>query len=65
MGIDFTSEDYLSANRPLDGTHSPHPMSMDMDTSIDEEARRIMGIKGLIPPTVEGFSKQEKRCKLH
>lgn len=60
------SEDYLHAHRPVDGTHSPHPMSMDtLDTHFDEETRRIMGIKGLVPPAVEGFSKQEKRCMLH
>lgn len=59
------SEDYLHAHRPTDGTHSPHPMSLDtLDTHFDEETRRIMGIKGLVPPAVEGFSKQEKRCML-
>jgi len=35
---------------------------MDFDTSFDEAARRQLGIKGLVPPAIENYSKQEKRC---
>ncbi|KAI5778003.1 hypothetical protein EDC01DRAFT_623387 [Geopyxis carbonaria] len=53
----------MSVHRSFtDGTHSPHPASIDFDTSFDEEARKALHIKGLVPPAIEGFSKQEKRC---
>ncbi|KAA8911667.1 hypothetical protein FN846DRAFT_773834 [Sphaerosporella brunnea] len=46
----------------IDGTSSPHPTTIDFDTSFDQAARKALHIQGLVPPAVEGFSKQERRC---
>lgn len=47
----------------IDGTGTPHPTTIDFDTSFDEAARKALHIQGLVPPAVEGFSKQERRCE--
>lgn len=45
----------------IDGTHSPH--TIDFDTSFGDAARKALHIQGLVPPAIEGFSKQERRCE--
>lgn len=62
-----SSFDFSHMKFQIDGSSSssPHPTTIDFDTSFDEAARKALHIQGLVPPAVEGFSKQERRCKLH
>ncbi|KAI5785446.1 hypothetical protein FPQ18DRAFT_351669 [Pyronema domesticum] len=46
----------------IDGSGTPHPTTIDFDTSFDISARKALHIQGLVPPAIEGFSKQERRC---
>ena len=57
------SFDFQNMKFQLDGSGSPHPTTIDFDTSFDEAARKALHIQGLVPPAVEGFSKQERRCE--
>lgn len=57
------SLDFSHIKFHIDGSHSPHPTTIDFDTSFDEAARKALHIRGLVPPAVEKFSKQERRCE--
>jgi hypothetical protein len=58
------SLDFSQLKLSAENATSPYPSSVDFDTSFDEAARKALHIHGLVPPAIEGFSKQEKRCKL-
>jgi hypothetical protein len=59
------SFDFSHMKFQIDGAGSPHPTTIDFDTSFDQAARKALHIQGLVPPAVEGFSKQERRCKFY
>jgi len=62
-----SSFDFSHMKFQIDGSNSAssHPTTIDFDTSFDAAARKALHIQGLVPPAVEGFSKQERRCKFH
>lgn len=56
------SFDFNHPKFQFDGSHVGHHTTIDFDTSFDIAARKALHIQGLVPPAIEGFSKQERRC---
>ncbi|KAF8536095.1 hypothetical protein BDD12DRAFT_852503 [Trichophaea hybrida] len=55
------SFDFSHMKFQIDGTNSPHPTTIDFDTSFDEAARKALHIQGLVPPPSRGSANTHRK----